>query len=73
MNELHKIVDYMRQGGNSDHMVMFVNTNTFISQYQSMARQVVVSVHVSRSVTRLRPVLVSLNREYLYQGRKIWN
>ena len=56
-----------------------LNYNTFISQYQSIIDQTDMSINITRSLTRLKSVFVSLRRNYALAPRvsmlslKTWN
>ena len=52
--------------------------NTFVSQMQTIAGQNDVLINVSRALTRLKSVFVTLHKDYdqgrgLLSGRKLWN
>ena len=56
-----------------------LNYNTFISQYQSIIDQTDMSINITRSLTRLKSVFVSLRKNYALAPRvsmlslKTWN
>ncbi|MFM7986885.1 MAG: hypothetical protein ACKPKO_46985, partial [Candidatus Fonsibacter sp.] len=62
-----------------DGKKLTLNYNTFISQYQTITDQTDFSINISRSLTRLKSVFVSLWKNYTVSPRttvvasKIWN
>jgi len=73
-NALHNsYVEHLLQGNS-----LPISYNTFVSQMQTIAGQNDVLVNVSRALTRLKSVFVTLHKDYNYgrkdwQGRKLWN
>jgi hypothetical protein len=73
-NALHNsYVDHLLKGNS-----LPVSYNTFVSQLQTVAGQNDVLVNVSRAITRLKGVFVTLHKDYeygraLFPGRKLWN
>ena len=73
-NALHNsYVDHLLKGNS-----LPLSYNTFVSQLQTIAGQNDVLVNVSRAITRLKGVFVTLHKDYeygraLFPGRKLWN
>ena len=73
-NALHNSYVEHLLAGNS----LPISYNTFVSQMQTIAGQNDVLVNVSRAITRLKSVFVTLHKDYLqgrasFNGRKVWN
>jgi hypothetical protein len=73
-NALHNsYVEHLLKGNS-----LPLSYNTFVSQLQTIAGQNDVLVNVSRAITRLKGVFVTLHKDYEYgrnvfAGRKLWN
>ena len=73
-NALHNsYVEHLLKGNS-----LPLSYNTFVSQLQTIAGQNDVLVNVSRAITRLKGVFVTLHKDYeygraLFPGRKLWN
>ncbi len=73
-NALHNsYVEHLLQGNS-----LPLSYNTFVSQMQTIAGQSDVLINVSRAITRLKSVFVTLHKDYdqgrsLFAGRKLWN